>query len=272
MTMANKKKRRPQTPSLSPFDQGLYILLDILSPVICILGFASLIGTYRKCILQDPRVLALSGANGGLMMLGLVLGGCLLTLFETLRQKKQPIFGKSGIRYGPPRYKCVYPLFSRAFWKFHRQKVLPVLAGILALVMVLGIVTVMALPLRTCLFDDGSIVSYNSRNEEVCRYEASDITEIRVHTDTIHRKGLDDWTFGIRLTTDKGSSYDFLYSEFRHDDLEIRNMLRIKALLAHAALRIDDASRLPTVVKDQNLTPEETELLYELFEITPETR
>lgn len=270
--MAKKKKRRLQTPSLSPFDQGLYILLDILSPVIGILGFASLIGTYRKSVLQDPHVLALSGANSGLMMLGLVLGGCFLALFETLRQKKQPIFGKSGIQYGPPRYKPVYPLFSRAFWRYHQKKVLPILGGMLVLFMVLSILTALVLPLRTCLFDDGSIVSYNSRNEEACRYEAADITEVRLYTDTIRRKGIDDWTFGIQFTTAKGSSYDFLYSEFRHDDLEIRDMLRCKALFSHAALRIDGADRLSTVVKDQNLTPEETELLYELFENTTETR
>lgn len=273
--MAKKKKCRIQAPSLSALDKGIYYCLIVFSVVAGLFLYPAIIGNFRKSIFQDTHILA--QGNPGIVILGffgIFIGGGLALAFDLLRRKKQPIFGKANIKYGPPQWKPVYPLLSKQFRNnlySNKRRLMFLVLCILVFVFVVVSVTSLVLPLRECLYDDGSISVYNSFNEKTAEYTKSDVVEIRIYTRTYHdRLGPDDWGIEMKISMNDGEDYFFSYSDFQTLDENIRGsitgMHQIKTSFDPSIITIDGKENVAYVVRDMHLNQQETELLYLLFD------
>ena len=273
--MAKKKKRRIQAPSLSMLDKGIYYCLIAFSFAAGLFLYPAIIGNFRKSIFQDTHILAQN--NPGIVILGffgIFIGAGLALAFDWLRRRKQPIFGKRDIKYGPPQWKPVYPLLSKQFWNnlYSNKKCLTFLVlYILVFIFVVMSVTSLVLPVRACLYDDGSISVYNSFNEKTEVYNKSDVIGIRIYTRTyLDRQGPDDWGIGIEISMNDGEDFFFSYSDFQTMDEHIRGsitgMYQIKTSFEPSIITIDGKENVAHVVRDMHLNQEEIELLYLLFD------
>ncbi|MBR6825002.1 MAG: hypothetical protein IKM59_00460 [Oscillospiraceae bacterium] len=113
----NKKKRRGlPVPPLSPLDKFLYFLGSVLLAafIIGILLFR-LIVIPRWIAMADSGMIAITEGVGVLLWTPFLLyiaisGACMLGKGFDCRI---PIFGNKRVKYGPPRWGEVYPLFSK---------------------------------------------------------------------------------------------------------------------------------------------------------------
>ena len=270
-----KKKRRLQAPSLSALDRGIYYSLIACSLVAALFLYPVIIGRFRQSVFEDTHILAQN--NPGMVILcvwGLFAGGGFGLGLDWLRRKKQPIFGKSNVRYGPPQWKPVYPLFSKRFWSnlASRKKLLAtVIICAVVFLLSVGASILLGLPPRECLYDDGSIRVYNCLNVCTDRYSSSDVEEISIFTRTYYnRGGPDDWGIVIKMSMNDGEDFFFSYNDFQTLDDNIRGCLtginQVKACFDSQIIMIDGEENLPYVVQDMNLNEHEIEQLYLLFD------
>lgn len=273
--MAKKKKRRIQAPSLSALDKGIYYCLIACSIVAGLFLYPAIIGNFRRSVFEDTHMLAQGNPSIAILgFFGLFMSGGLALAFDWLKRRKQPIFGKANIKYGPPQWKPVYPLLSKQFWNnlYSNKKHLMIGAlCILVFVFVIVIVTSLGLPSRECLYDDGSISVYNSFNEKTAEYSHSDVVGIRIYTRTYHdRRGSDDWGIEIKISMNDGEDFFFSYMDFQTMDENIRGsitgMYQIKTSFDPSIITIDGKDNVAHVVRDMNLNQQEIELLYLLFD------
>lgn len=274
--MAKKKKRRIQIPSLSALDKGIYYVSIVVFLLSGAFFCPFIIGDYRKQLFQSGDALAISGFESWLVLLGLVLGGGLALLMFCLLQKKQPIFGKNNITYGPPQWKSVYPLFSKQFWRItvkNKKRVITVCSVALLIVLIVPILTLFCLQPRKCLHNDGSISVYNYLNENTATYKVSNVEKIRIYTRVFSRKGSDDYGIQLEFTMDNGERFWFAYNEFRagSDDIHgsITGARHVKSLFDPDAIIIEEHVDIQNVIDSMNLNQQEIELLYDLLEIKP---
>ena len=115
--MAKKKKRRIQAPSLSGLDKGIYYFLMGCCVFFSFLPLAPMLIHSQGLFFEDSHMIAqLHTGLGFSVFLNLFAGFSLAIILDWLRRKKQPIFGKSHITYGPPQWKNIYPLTHKQFW------------------------------------------------------------------------------------------------------------------------------------------------------------
>lgn len=108
--IAKKKKRRIQAPSLSALDKGIYFCLIACFIVAGLFLYPAIIGNFRRSVFKDIHILA--QGNPSIVILGffgMFIGGGFALAFDWLRRKKQPIFGKTNIKNGPPLCNLVGP-------------------------------------------------------------------------------------------------------------------------------------------------------------------
>lgn len=274
--MAKKKKRRIQVPSLSSFDKGIYYFLITCSILGGAILYPAIIGKYRQSIFENPHILA--QGNYGIAILvfgGILLGGALALGLDWLRRKKQPIFGKSNITYGPPQWKPIYPLVSRQFWAnllSDKPLLLKKLSIILMIFLFVSFATLLAIPPRDCLYDDGSILVYNCFDRIKYSYSKSDVTEIKIFTRTYYQRNApDDWGIEIKLSMRDGRAFNYPYSHFRSQNKDIHGsisgMYQIKQLFNAKIITIQGIDNIPNVIEDMNLNQQEIELLHLLFDL-----
>ena len=269
--MAKKSKRRAQAPSLSALDKGIYWVLIACSFAACLFLYPAIIGNFRQSVFEDAHILAQnSQGTAVLVFFGLFLGLGLALVFNRLRRMKQPIFGKPDVTYGPPQWKPVYPLVSRQF-RTDKKRVITGSLCVLALLSLTVSVTVLGLQPRQCLHDDGSVAVYNCFGDRTAQYSRSDVSGVRICTRLYRdRKTLDDWGIQMEITMKDGEVFFFTQQTFRGLDEEIHGaltgMAQIKASFDPAMITLEGQEQLPGVARDMNLTPEETELLYLLFD------
>lgn len=278
--MAKKKKTRPQMPPLSRLDKGIYyglpfvlLFLSIfLSPVLPVY-----FGTIRY---SDPCILAyVPSGTPGIFFPGLLLGLLITYPLEKAMLRKQPIFGRRGIDYGPPHYKAIYPLFYKnkpiskeppeKLRQTRRKKGLFCLAAAI-------LVTTMLLSIApgASLKSDGSVTVYTSFAQIEKTYHTEDVRQITV---SIHRKNSRRgssrrWYLNIRFVLADGSSQSFSSDDFRPIpgnayNSTIAGMLQLKALFDSSIISYADTQYLPNLAEEMELTAEETAVLYALFDL-----
>ena len=189
VSMSKKKTKRKnpalRPPPLSGLDKVIYVFLFLFVIAVAFATILPVVLFQRKIAMADPSVMA-SEARGTMFwilpfVLYVMIGG--LCFFIDARQKKQPIFGKKGIRYGAPEWKEVYPLFMkdrpRAYIRPREQRLRRL--GMHAALITLAI-TVLLAPLSLCgrnsLREDMSMTVYSVFNREICRYEQDEIETV----------------------------------------------------------------------------------------------
>lgn len=268
------KKKMHRMPPLSIADKIIYWTVFVL---LCAADIALLFGPIwlRNVIaFADESVAAATENISFLWLLVPWMTFFLMTFIVWLLpyQARRPIFGKRNFKYGPPGWPKVYPLFMKnkpyVFVSERKKKQRKQTAAILIIVLLLSFIP---LPWsfygRTCLHSDGSITQHNMFNKQVEEYSAYQIEEVELETYR-HKSGKHGpWRWTVRMTiyTEGGEKHTFRSLDFRGDAHWIAEMLAVKNRFHPGIICYEDEGKLKKVIEDQNLTPAEAKLLYELF-------
>lgn len=191
-------------------------------------------------------------------------------------QNRTPIFGKKGIKYGPPAWPKVYPLFMKnkpPVWVSEKKRKSRKQFAIFLLVVLL--VSFLFLPLslygRDCLRYDGSIVEYDMFGRQVEEFASGEIEEVtvglfRYSTGGKYHKS-HHWGVQLKLRTRSGEGYSFDHREFENDGtrLYLTQMVNVISRYDPSVIRYEDVDKLDNLVWEKGLSDEETHLLYQLF-------
>lgn len=190
-------------------------------------------------------------------------------------RKRVPLFGRKDISYGPPVYRPVYPLFRKGYPKpaATKRSQLPI-----ALISLLFCLFMYSLSFygRTSLHPDGSLTQYGPFNYISTTYAPEQISRVTLETFDYHDRLQENWHCRFVIQTDDGKRHTFADYDFspttpnwRDPDwtAEYRAMLAIKETYgSHVTV---DTTNLQTFVEWEDLSSEETELLFRLFGIDP---
>ena len=273
--MAKKKKQKPQTPTLSKSDKTIYCILIAISCTTALFLAPVVMANFKESVFEDPHILAQNGSAMIIFIFATLFAGAgFALLFDWLRRKRQPIFGKSDVNY-ITYAKPLYPLFSKQFWKnMFRSKKKASLFGCCILFFILFIfiippITKLTLTPRNRLYDDGSIEVRNCLNEITEQYSPSDVEEIKFYTQLYRsrRRRFDsyEWRIGIKISMCNGESFSFLRGDFQ----TMEDIYLAKNCFDPNIITVEGTENIEEVIQDMNLDNQDTEWLYKIFEITP---
>ena len=272
--MTKKKKQKPKTPSLSKLDKTIYYILIAISCAASIFLAPIVIANFEKSVFEDPHILAQNGSAMIIFIFATLFAGAgFALLFDWLRRKRQPIFGKSDVNY-ITYAKPLYPLFSKQFWEnMFRSKKKASLFGCCILFFILFIfiippITKLTLTPRNRLYDDGSIEVRNCLNEITEQYSPSDVEEIKFYTQLYQERRRKhtkySWRFEIKISMQDGKSFLFLYGDFQ----SMEAVYQAKNCFSPDVVTVEGEENIESVIQDMNLDEHESELLYRIFEIS----
>lgn len=268
-----KKKVHPM-PKLSFIDQLIYWTVILL--LICMLLAFILLPFYIKHLTAHAEDLVIAHESTISVLWQFVPFIAFLTAFCWCcllpYTKRIPIFGRRNFKYGPPAWPRIYPLFMKnkpKIWvsQYEKQKKRKRILWLVGL-LVLGLIT---FPLsffgRECLRSDGGITQYSMFNTQTRAFSSEEITSVVIRAVNFRRKtGVE-----IKLTTDTGKTYTFdnrdfnLYNPHISHTLEV--MLALKNQYDPDIISYKRTDRLDSVIFSYNLTPEEADILYQLFDV-----
>lgn len=278
--MAKKKKRRNQMPKLSALDKTIYWFIFLL---LCVpyVAFVFVVFWLRNRIaFADAEVVAAKDHISLLWFLLPWMTFFLMTfiLWYLPYQERRPIFGKRGIKYGPPDYPKIFPLFMKNKpWTYvseNKKKERKMTAIILLAILLVSFIPFpWSLYGRDCLRRDGSVVQYNMWDRQTHDFTSGEIKNVGFATYQ-YRSGKYGISrhYGVEmvLVTNSGREYTFEASEFRSDvETEypywLLTMINVKRRYDPGVIHYQTDYDLDLVIEDKNLTHEEAELLYQLF-------
>lgn len=226
MGRTKAKKRVHSMPKLGFADQMVYALGYLLI-------LAMLLGIFWFCffwigerMLAQPGAVAYEANGSSLLMIPFFIS-LLLSLFIPwygLHQKRYPFFGKRGVKYGPPAYPRIFPLFMKdkpQYWKSPSQARMrrSAVITVVALNLVLALLVPFSVYGRDMLYEDGTLVEYSAFNAPKREYdpeEAEAVTlSIRWHSGSRYTAG--QWRLGLSI--DYGERvYQFYNRSFSDGD------------------------------------------------------
>ena len=279
MSKKKKTRRKPQTPPLSFLDQCIYGIGFLLVIVIFVFIFWFYVAFTHRFALQDSFVIAVDERLTTLWFFPFCfyLGISLLVIVSVPYRMKKPIFGNSKITYGPPHWESIYPLFGKQKNKRkpsskERKGTSVLFFGWLIIFFVFFFLSFFSLFGRNTLMQNGDITVYNVFNQEKRNYSVMDISMLEIQTGSYStgRGFTTHWRTKYEFTMNDGRSYEFVGSCFRSDRDAFENMIKMKTLVDRRKIIIKGVENLDKVIYDNHYTPEELELLYELFEVISE--
>lgn len=290
--MAKKSKRRVYPmPKLSILDVLIYVFLIVFIPVIGLLSVILPVMYRDELSYADPDTIAYTTVN---IFFAMPMGFWIMAIFiivSKLFADRHPIFGRKYIKYGPPTYRPIYPLFTREkpkHWISPKQLNMKrniLIASFLGIIFSF-IICILLYPgciwNRSELKANGNLIRYNSYNSCIAEYSNDEITCVRLTTYSINRSShqrkiiwLRPRTKNIKIVieTNDGHSAEFKLSSFRNDESDSRYLAQLKAMLFIKELYsdrfvVEDELYVSQIVSDLGLNTEETALLYELFQAT----
>lgn len=274
MTKKKKaKKNKLKMPKLSFVDKLIYGVLCVLLVAVSGLIIAIPLIFRNRIAFADPLMVAAVARGGIYWMLVpfvtfLTMGASILGIAHGGRY---PIFGRRDIQYGSPKYPKVYPLFMKNKPKVwvseNAKKSKKTIAVVLVVILLLSFVPY---PLsfygRDCLYRDGSIGQYNAFNVKTRSFLPRDITAVKIKTTrSSSRRGVSDhYGVTVTLTANVGESYSFGAGDFESNDW-LSQMLALKCRYDSHIITYETEYPLESVIREYNLSEEETALLYQLF-------
>jgi len=280
--MATKAKKRVHPmPKLGWKDQLIYWIAMMLTGGFFILSTFIVTNAQDDIAFSDPAVIARAEGQGNSYFIWLLLW-CLIAfilILARLYQKRIPILGRSDIKYGPPAYPRVYPIFMKnkpKHWvspkELHRRKWMRLIVTTLLIITFLVCAALFPLSFygRAVLCNDGSITVYNAHNQEVHHYLKNEIVSVELDTYCLSRRAGSNWYIRFKISTTDSKSYNFAAHSFEGTDIQqLQAMLYVKEHLYKDLIFISGTENLQKVAWDQYPHAEEKALLYQLFEFTP---
>jgi hypothetical protein len=277
MSKKKKTRKKPQTPPLSFLDQCIYGVGFLLVIITFVFVFWFYCGFPHRFALQDGFVIAADERLTTLWFFPLwfYLVISLLGIVAIPCTMKKPIFGNSEITYGPPHWENIYPLFGKQKNKRkpsskERKGTAVLFFGWLTIFFIFFFLSFFSLFGRNTLMQNGDITVYSVFNQEKRNYSVMDISTLEIQTGSYSTgKGFSTyWRTEYEFTMNDGRSYEFTDSCFRSDRDAFENMIKMKTLVDRQKITIEGVENLDKVIDDNHYTPEELELLYELFAIS----
>lgn len=277
--MARKaKKRLHPMPKLGFADQCLYWLAMLLT------GGGSLAAIIVPILLRseiafaDERVVAFNERRGvgNDLYLFAWLFIVLLAIAGGPYQQRRPIFGRRGVKYGPPAYPRIYPLLMKdkpKHWVSPKaqanQKKLRLFLTALALVTLLFSIAMFPRSLygREVLYRDGTVAVYSPGNREEEHYKFSEITSVELETYYRRRRRTFSGSWNVRMTLHTADGEDFYFSSGSFSGgwtQTLESMLALKERYG-SLVTISGTENLSRVIHDKSLSAAEAALLYQLF-------
>lgn len=273
--MAKKaKKRIHPMPKLGWQDRLLYTLLIIIcfGGTLGCLAF-SRINRYRLLsaealtYMEDDRFLYGLFLTFYLLMVGIIVvfGPC---------RKRIPVFGRKGVRYGPPAYPRVFPLLMKnkpQYWesasKIKKRKKRKIILTVFLVCSFLLSTFLYSRSLcgRYELMNDGSVKVFDYKNRETEHYKSHQIQSVCV---SIYRSGGKSvsYNLGMFVSLPDGEEYLFRVDKFGDDwNSALRQALSLKDRYG-VIFCAEDEDDFWKFFLYNHLTPQEKELLYQLFE------
>lgn len=281
MARKAKKKIHPM-PKLGWKDQLLYWTAMLTTGIGAIIIL--LFPTYYRDKLTDSNPLALSWCTGERSLHNLWLGfwlffACIL-IITVFYQNRTPVFGRTDIRYGPPAYPRVYPLFMKnkpKHWQSEKAKAKAVSRRriVISVLVVSFLICAALYPLslfgRYELLNDGTVVVFDSHNRQETHYAISNIDEVLLDTYKTAggRYSSGSWYARVEITFDDGENCSFSVMSFADNWTDAIHRAQILKRIYGDKLHIEGTEDLWKVVLDTDMTSTEEELLYQLFEARP---
>lgn len=280
--MATKARKRVHPmPKLGWKDQIVYWIAMILTGGFSILGGYIVLLTQDYIAFSDPAVIARTKGQGNLYFIWLLLW-CLVVfilILAGLYRRRIPIWGRSDIKYGPPAYPRVYPIFTKnkpKHWvspkELHRKKRMQFIVAVLLIIsfFVCAVLFPLSFYGRAVLCNDGSITVYNAHNQEIHHYLKNEILSVELDTYYSSSRRGGRWHIHFKIRTTDSKSYNFAAHSFDGTDIQqLQTMLYVKDRLFKDLILISGTENLQKVVWDQYSRTEEKALLYQLFDLTP---
>lgn len=280
--MATKAKKYVHPmPKLGFWDQLLYHTVFIFGFVFSIGSLFLASAAQERIAFSDPRVISFIGGRGTFhgiwFMFWCLLTSELLILVPFLG--RYPIFGRKGIKYGPPAYPRIYPLLMRnkpKFWvsKAEQRKKRNTRICIAAVLIITFAITVALLHVsfhgRIVLFESGSITEYDERNREINRYYPDELSEIELSAHYHSGRGGGYWSVGYEITCNDGESYHFDSGNFTGTSCQkLEAMLYLKEEIYGNRVIVSGVENLTKAIHYKYTSTEEQALIYRLFEVSP---
>lgn len=274
--MAKKaKKRIHPMPKLGWQDRLLYTLLIVVT-------FGGALACLFFLRINRDRLLsadALTYEDDISFMYGLFLFFFLLTVGIIVIlgpcRKRIPVFGRKGVRYGPPAYPRVFPLLMKnkpQYWesasKIKKRKKRKIILTVFLVCSFLLSTFLYSRSLcgRYELMNDGSVKVFDYKNRETEHYKSHQIQSVCV---SIYRSGGHrsvSYNLGMFVSLPDGEEYLFRVDKFGDDwNSALRQALSLKDRYG-VIFSAEDEDDFWKFFLYNHLTPQEKELLYQLFE------
>lgn len=265
------KKKMHRMPPLSFVDKLIYWAIFLVLLASYVLLFLGAFYLRNQISFADTAVVAADDRASAFWLIVPWMTWFLMTfiLWYLPYERRKPIFGLRNFKYGPPAWPREYPLFMKnkppVFASERKQQERKRLAVILAVVLVVSFIPFpWSLYGRNCLKNDGSIEQHNIFNVQTREFAPKDISELKINVFRHRtRSGPTHWDVQMVFSTESGRKFKFDFRDFRDDWL--RTMLDIKAMYDPSIICYEDVEDLDRVVVDNNMSQEETKLLYQLF-------
>ena len=279
--MAKKKKKKYHAmPKLCFVDHCIYWL--ILPVALIPSGLCVYMAFFlRNRVAFADAAVAAARAHGS--MAWFLPGFCwtfgmALGLWYTKYTSRYPIFGSRGVKYGPPAYPKIYPLFMKnkpRVWvsekaKESKRKLELILAAVTVVFLLL---TSLSISGRDVLYEDGRLAEYNMFG--VCTEEVDkpfvEKVEFGTCKESAGKSGPVYYSVDVTLWAADGEKYYFEASDFRWvKDTEIRcwiaTMLNIKENYP-GKVTCEEDRNVDKVLARGLWTDEERALIRELFDM-----
>lgn len=266
-------------PPLGWKDQLLYWLGMLLTAGFSFASFIIAGEVQDQIAFSDPTVIARIDGAGNFgwvwIMFWCLLAFCYLVTGPY--QHRLPVFGRSDLKYGPPAYPRIYPLFMKNKPKHRgvsqksekRKKRDRIIAFLVIASFLLSLFFFFhSFHGRSVLQDDGTIRIYNSFDRETRVYRPDDISSFQLEVySSKSRHGRRHWSICYRITTADSSTYKIPVSAFRGTRAEeLQAMFLVKEqLYRDIPLSIDTKD----LKKVDYFDAADKGLVYQLFEVNP---
>ncbi len=271
--MSRRTRKTAKKIPFSALDKLIYFFLWIIGiGIICsvIIIFGNVIP--NRIAFSDPYVIA---CDNDIVMVYVtpLLIALMILVFSVLgygMQYKIPVLGNK--QYKSKSFEIViptYPLFSKEFSLNFSDKTKKIIKRFFLIMLILVVISVVILPFginkRLTLYADDTVKIYDSFNR--CEiYNWSEAEKVRVGIDK-SRKGA-HYILSFRFEFDN-NQYEFGPGSFsgmdRYEGLE--HLLYLKE--NSNDFTVENIRRIDRLIYDNDHTPAEQQLIYELFDYTP---
>ena len=277
--MAKKKKKKYHAmPKLSFVDHCVYWLILAVALIpsgLCV--YMTFFLRNRVAFADAAVAAARAHASVGWFLPGFCWSyGMALGLWCVKYTGRYPIFGRRGVKYGPPAYPKIYPVFMKnkpKVWVSERAKESKRMSALIlaAVTVVFLLLASLSISGRDVLYEDGRLAEYNMFG--VCTEEVDkpfvEKVEFGVHKESSGKAGRVYYSVDMTLWTADGEKYYFEESDFRRTkDTEIRYwiiaMLNIKEAYP-GKVTCEDGAKVDRVLARSLWSDEERALIRELF-------